>query len=241
LGLSFLGEQNNKQMGKCSGWSAMLLAMATIAGCQTTIAQHRHGSRILTGPEMDVVTAGSAVASNGAAAHALGLETQTAVSGGASAYSGISPILGAPLLNYGTSQATASAGGDELAETRLSSAISVDGTNGGASIAATAAGLGTSHAQVNAQLYGISTARADVAFGSVAAVACCGSDTEAQVRVNGAAGGPYSEELRAAPVSEATGQVGSRVDITVVSSALPILDQAQVLVAGAPTRVSPKY
>jgi hypothetical protein len=241
LGPSCLREQNKGQMGRRSGWGAMLLAIATVAGCQTTIAQPPHGARILTGLEMDVITAGSAVASDDAAAHALGLEPQTSVLGSASAYSGISPIPGALLLSYGNSQATASAGGDELAETRLSSTISVDGTNGGASIAATAAGVATSHTQVTAQLYGISTARVDVAFGSVAAVACCGSDAEAQVRVNGASGGPYSTELRAAPVSEPTGQLGSRVDISVASSALPILDRAQILVAGAPTRVSPKY
>jgi hypothetical protein len=190
---------------------------------------------------MDGITAGSAIATNDASAQALGAETRTAASGSASASSGISPIVGAVFLNYGNSQATASAAGDGLAEARLSSSVSVRSANGGASITGTGAGTGTSRAQVSAQLYGNSTSRADVAFGSVAAVACCGSGSQAQVNLDSATGGPYSQEIRAAPVSDTSGQVGSRVDIAVASSALPILGQGQVMAAGAPTRVSPKY
>jgi hypothetical protein len=228
-------------MGNRSGWSAMVLATAFLAGCQTTLTQRPGGAKILTESEMDEVTAGSAVGAADAAAHALGSEARTDVLGDVSAYSGTGPIAGIPLLNYANSRANASASSDERAETGLSSQASVVGANGGASIGATAAGVGTSRAQVTAQFYGMSTKRADIAFGSVAAVACCGSSAGAQVKVDGGAGGPFSRELRAAPVSDTPDQVQNRVDIAVVSSALPILDPAQVLAARAPARASSKY
>jgi hypothetical protein len=219
----------------------LLLAVGIVAGCQGPIAKGTGGPRILSGPEMDAITAGSVVASNDVSAQASGAETRTAASARASASSGINPIVGAVFLNWGNSQAAASAAGDGLAEARLSSSVSVRGANGGASITGTGAGVGTNRAQVSAQLYGTSTSRADVAFGSVAAVACCGSTSKAQVNLDSATGGPYSQEIRAAPVSDRSGQVGSRVDIAIASSALPILGQGQVMAAGAPTRVSPKY
>ncbi len=228
-------------MGNRSGWSGIVLATVFLAGCQTVIIQRPGGARILTGSEMDEVTAGSAVGASDAAAQALGSNARTDVLGDASAYSGVGPIAGAPFLNYASSRANASASGDELAETGLSSQALVDGANGGASIRATAAGVGTSRAQVTAQLYGMSTNRADIVFGSVAAVACCGSGAGAEVKVDSSTGGPFSRELRAAPMSDAPGQVQNRVDISVISSTLPILDPAQVSVAGAPTRASPKY
>jgi hypothetical protein len=232
-------------MGNRSGWNAIVLAVAMVSGCETTTVQSSGGARILTGVEMDRITAGSAVAVNGATAHALGAAPQTAVSATTQAYSGSSPIAAAPFLNYATSQATASASKGELVQAGLSSQISVDGANGGARIDAaatgTAAGNGTSRAQVSTQTYGISTSRADLVFGSVSAVACCGSAATAQVQVDSAAGGPYSKELRGTSMSDIPGQVQRTVDIAVVSSALPILDPAQVLVTGGPARISPKY
>jgi hypothetical protein len=219
----------------------MLLAVAIVTGCQATLAQRPHGARMLTGAEMDTVTAGSAVAASDAAARARGTEAQTDVLGSASAYSGLDPIPGPTFLNYANSQATASASGDALAATGLTSSVSVDGANGGASITATASGVGTSRAQVTAQFYGTSITRADLAYGSVAASACCGSGSEAQVRLDTATGGPYSKELRATPVSGTPSQAASRIDVTVISSTLPILDPAQVVVTGVPTRVDPRY
>ncbi len=130
-------------MGNRSGWSGIVLATVFLAGCQTVIIQRPGGARILTGSEMDEVTAGSAVGASDAAAQALGSNARTDVLGDASAYSGVGPIAGAPFLNYASSRANASASGDELAETGLSSQALVDGANGGASIRATAAGVGT--------------------------------------------------------------------------------------------------
>jgi hypothetical protein len=228
-------------MGNRSGWCVVVLAMAMVGGCQTATIQRPGEARRLTGFEMDEVTAGSAVAANDTGARALGLVPRTAVLGTASAYSGNSPVAGAPFLNYANSQAIASASNGDLAQTTLSSHVSVDSVNGGASIGAEAAGTGTSRAEVTAEFYGISTNRADIVFGSLAAVGCCGSGTGAQIEVVSGTGGPYSKELRASPVSDTPGQLQGRVDIAVVSSALPILDPAQVLVAGSPTRASPKY
>jgi hypothetical protein len=108
-------------MGNRSDWNAMVLAVAMVSGCTTTV-QSSGEVRILTGIEMDRITAGSAVAVNEATAHALGAAPQTAVSATTQAYSG-SPIAGAPFLNYATSQATASASRGELVQAGLSSQI----------------------------------------------------------------------------------------------------------------------
>jgi hypothetical protein len=231
-------------MGNRSGWNALFLAMTLVAGCETVIVRNSGGARILTGSEMDQVTAGAAVAVNEAAAHALGAAPQTAVSATTQTNSGSSLIASSPSLNYAASQATASASNGDLVQVRLSSQISVDGANGGARIdaaaTATAAGNGTSRAQVSTQTYGISTSRADLVFGSVSAIACCGSAASAQVKADSGAGGPYARELRGAALSDVPGQVQRSADIAVVSSALPILDPAQLLVTGGPARISPK-
>ena len=226
-------------MGSLSGRNAIVLALAMVGGCDVTTIQRSGGARILTGFEMDQVTAGSALAANTTEGRGLGYAPDTAVLGTASAYSGNNSI--APFLDYAASQATASANGGNLAQTSLSSQIAVDGANGGVSINARASGTGMSQAQVTTQFYGISTNRADFAFGSIAAVACCGTNAAAQVEVDGTAGGLYSREFRGVPVSNAPGQVQSRLDIAVASSALPLVDPAQMLVADGPGRVSPKY
>jgi hypothetical protein len=203
--------------------------------------QHRGVARVLTEVEMDKITAGSAAAANETTAHALGLDAEANVFGNAAAYSGGGPIVGAPSLYFANSQAIASSSGDLFAKTALSSHVSVYGANGGASIDATAGGAGTNHAQAEAQFYGISTSREDIVFGSIAAAACCGPGAEAEVGANTRTGGAYSRELRAAPAFVTLGQAHNRIDIAVASSALPILDPAQMAAAGAPTRASPKY
>lgn len=228
-------------MGKGWGLNAMVPLIAMLAGCQPTTIQGPGKARILTGFEMDAVTAGLAIAANDAAARAFGAAPQAAALGIASAYSGSSPILSAPFLNYANSQATTSAGKGELAQTGLSSRVSVGGANGGASIDAKAADAGTTGAQITTQFYGISTSPADLAFGSVSASACCGSTATVQVKTDSGAGGPYSQEIRSTATSDVEGQAQRRVDIAVVSSALPILDPAQLSVTGGPARISPKY
>ena len=228
-------------MGDRSGRSPLILAAVFLTGCQATITRPSGGTRILNQFEMDQVTAGSALASYEATARALGSDARTNIMGTVSAYFGTGPIVGAPLLNYASSQASASASGDVFAKTGLSSHASVDGANGGASIDAVAGGSGTSRAQVDAQFYAISTNRTDLAFGSAAGAACCNPDAAAQVGINSQTGGTYSRELRAVLVPDTPGQARDKVDVAVVSSALPILDPAQLSVVSAPTRASPKY
>ena len=227
-------------MGNRLSRSAILLWLATIGGCDATINRSRGSGRLLTNFEMDRVTAGSAVTANNAAAHGFGSAPNAVALGITSANSSTNPIS-APLFDYANSQVTASASGGNLAQTGIWSQISLEGPKGGASVDAKAAGTGTRQAQVTAQFYGVGTNRADLAFGSVTAIACCGSDAAARVEVDSRADGPYTQELRGTPTSDIPGQVQSKVDIAVVSSALPLLDPAQVLVTVGSARASPKY
>jgi hypothetical protein len=232
-------------MGDPSRWHALVLAMAMLAGCEIRAAKNSGGARILTDAEMIRITAGAAVAVNQATARALGPASQTAVSATTQTYSDRNPNAGAPLLNYAASPATASARSGDFAQAGLSSQISVDGGNGAARIDTGATGAasadGTNRALMRTQTYWISTSTADLVFGSVSAVACCGSTTTAQVNAASEAGGQYSKELRSVVTSDTPEQVQRTIDIAVVSSALPILDPAQVLVTGGPAPVSPKY
>jgi len=72
-----------------------------------------------------------------------------------------------------------SAGNGDRARAGLSNYVSVGSANGGALIDAEASGIGTSHTQVSTQFFGISTNRADIVFGSVTAISCCGFDAGA--------------------------------------------------------------
>jgi hypothetical protein len=230
-------------MGDRSARKSAVLAMALIAGCETTTLQNSSGARLLTGAEMDRITAGSVVAIGEATAYALGSAPQTAVS--ATTNSAASPFAGAPLRDSASSQAAAFASGSEFAKAGLSSHISVVGANGGARVeasgAASAMGNETSRAEVRTQGYGVTTDRADLVFGSIAAVACCGSGATAQVKVDSGTDGLYSREVRDAHTSTGAGQIQSSVDFALVSSALPIADPAQVAVTGGPPRISSKY
>jgi hypothetical protein len=228
-------------MHQLSGWISVILATVVLAGCQTIFVQRAESGRKLTGFEMDRITAGSAIAVNDATARALGSEVETKVLGNASSSSGTGPVAGVPLLDYANSQASGSARGNVLTETRLSSYTSVDRSSGGALIEVTAGASGTRRAQVNAQFYGFSVNHADVVFGSVTVVACCGADAGVQAAVNTRIGGPYSREVRGVTASNTSDPAQSRIDIAVVSSTLPIIDPAQVSVANSSTRTSPKY
>ena len=227
------------------GWNALLLAFTLLSGCETVTVSNSDRARILTGSEMDQVSAGAAVAFSDAAAHALGPKAQTSVSANAQTNSSNSLIAEASLRNYAAAGASASASSSGRVQADVSSQISVNGASGGARINAAAVGTAgenkPSLAQASTQTYGISTSRTDLAFGSVSATACCGPAATAQVKADSAAGGPYSTELRSTAMSDIAGQVQSRVDVAVVSSRLPILDPAQLLVTGGPARISPKY
>jgi hypothetical protein len=223
-------------MGIRSLWIAIVLALVMVVGCEAVDTRRTGGARTLTGLEMDRITAGSAIIVDNAAARAFGSTPRAAVLDSVAAYSGSGPIASAPFLNYAKSTTVVSAGDGNRARACLSNYVSVSNANGGALIDAAASSIGTSQTQVSAQFFGISTNRADLVFGSVAGISCCGSDAGADIKVESKTGGPYSTELRSAPVSVSgtPGQVQNRVDIAVLSSALPILNPAEVSVARAP-------
>ena len=225
--------------------SVIVLLTAMVAGCETASLQNLGGARILTSAEMDRITAGLATAKSEATALATGGAPRTAVSTITQTNSGNSPIPGTPFRSYAATRATALASNGQRVRAGVSAQISVDGANGGAWIDAAAvgaaAGNGTGPAQASTQAYGISTSRTDLAFGSVSASACCGSTATVQVKTDSGAGGPYSQEIRSTATSDVQGQAQRRVDTAVVSSALPILDPAQLSVTGGPARISPKY
>jgi hypothetical protein len=135
---------------------------------------------------MEQTTAGSAGSINEAEAHALGPVAQATASAGS---------------NYVSSRVSASAGNGQTAAASGSSQIFADGGNGVAQIDSTAtaisAGSGASHAQVDMNFSGISTSRADLVFGSVAAATCCAPLAETQVGVTGKTGGAYAENFGA--------------------------------------------
>lgn len=194
---------------------------------------------------MDRITAGVATATSDATALATGGAPRTAVSATAQTNSGNSPIPGSSFRNYAATRATALASNGQRGQAGVSTQISVDGGSGGAWIDAAAAGTtaggGTGSVQASTQAYGISTGRTDLAFGSVSASACCGSTATVQVKADSGAGGSYSQEIRSTATSDVQGQAQRRTDIAVVSSALPILDPAQLSVTVGPARISPKY
>ena len=212
-------------MGDRSARKSAVLAMALIAGCETTTTlQNSSGARLLTGVEMDRITAGSVVAIGEATAYALGSAPQTAVS--ATTNSAASPFAGASLPELASSQAAAFASGGEFAKAGLSSHISVAGAGGGARVdassTASSTGNDTSRAQVRTQSYGVTTNRADLVFGSIEAVVCCGSGATAQVRVDSGVGGLHSRELRDAHMSIGAGQIQSSVDFALIPRHCPL-------------------
>jgi hypothetical protein len=214
-------------MGNRSRQKAIVVwAITMLAGCEATTVQNSGGTRLLTAAEMDQVTVGSANATIDIAARALPPAAQTTASDSTLTISDVSS-------NYSSSQAAAAATSGQLAGVNGSSHTAVSGASSGASIdatgTATAAGGGTSRAQMTMQFVGVSMSRADLVFGTAIASACCAPSLGAQVTGNGAAGGPYSTKLQGYSMSDIPGQVQSRVDIAVVSSALPIVDPGQVM------------
>jgi hypothetical protein len=220
-------------------WKPMLvIPLAMLFGCELSAMPGAGGMRVLATTELDRITVGSASASIDLAAHALPPAAQTGGSTSTLAISGSSPVAGPPFLgnlsqNFSTSQGTSSATSSQLAQTSGSSHTSVSGANGGAAIDAVgtslAAGPGTGQTELSFQFQGFSTARADLVYGTGIATACCAPGLSAQVAAGAEAGGPYWAELQAHPRSDQPGQVQSRVDIAVASSAFPIIDPGQLM------------
>ena len=219
-----------------SGWKALVLAAVVVTGCENVATERPGGVRLLTGSEMDTVTAGYASAMNKVEAHAL----ETTAFSSTLADSGGSPIAAmpfAPILNYASSQAGASASNGSFAQAGGSSQIQVD-ASGGAWIdaAASAADMESNngHAEVNIQFTGISMGHVDLVYGSVVATACCGPFGRTQAEAEFGGGGAYTSGLQGVPISDIPGQVQGRIDAAVASSTLPLLDAGQALTVTAP-------
>jgi hypothetical protein len=232
-------------------WKMLLLLSASLllSGCELSSKSGTSLTRLLTTGELDQITAGTATASVDITAKALPPAATTAASTETIAIAGSYPAAAPPFLsmlstNYSMSQGAGSAASGELAETTGSSRTAVVSANGGAAVdasgASIAAGGGIGQTQLSFQFQGFSTARADLVYGTAVATACCAPVSAAQVTVDSQTGGPYSAKLESQPVSEQPGQVQSRVDIAVVSSALPIIDPGQAMVLLTP-RGSPLY
>ena len=214
---------------------AMVLTIGMLAGCETPIPNPR-GSRLLTGSEMDQITAASVGAINRAEAHAHGFTSQATASTSTLVASSSGTIAGVHFANaasyYVSSQLSASAGNGQTATASGSSYVYTDGENDvvqiNAAATAVSAGGGASHAQGGINFSGIHTSRAVLAFGSVTAAACCAPFAEAQMELTGGSGGPYTQELRSVSLSNTRGQMQMRTDIAVISSALPMINPGQM-------------
>ena len=208
--------------------TAILLVAASVAGCEAAnIVQSSRGSRFLTETEMNQISAGSSDAISNANATAVGPAPQTVALTNTLASSGTPvsalPIVGLTTLHYAVSQATASASNAPSTQVDVSTWTAVNGGGGGAAISstssATAAGSEASHAQINMEFQGLSIGRVDLVFGTAVATACCAPSIAAHTTADRAGGG-YWRQLTASPIPTVPGQVQSRVDISVVSSAL---------------------
>ena len=121
-------------MGNRLGIKAMVLTIGMLAGCETAIPNPR-GSRLLTGSEMDQITAGSVGAINRAEAHARGLTSQATASTSTLVASRSGTIVGVHLVNaassnYVSSQLSASAGNGQTATASGSNHVYADGEYG---------------------------------------------------------------------------------------------------------------
>jgi len=223
------------------GCKAMILASLLVGGCGTIAPQSPGKARPLTELEMDRVAAGSAAAVINVAAVALGPAPQTTASASTLTSSGIlvpaPPFLDLRTLNYAASQGVAAASNALLTAVDGASHTGVAGGGGvgiDATSSATATGGRTGQSKTNMNFTGLSIGLVDLVLGTAVASACCAPLLAAQTTAT-AGGGGYWQTLQAHPLSDTPGQFQSRVDVSVVSSALPILDAGQVSALIAPT------
>ena len=224
--------------------STFIIVLFALFGCTpaTPPTASARGSKLLSGLEMDQISAGSAVTNANAKAVAVGLIPQTSTITNTLATSS-NPISGQPFgslltSNYASSMVVAFAAAALFTQANGSTLVGVVGSGRGASItamsAATASGSASGDAQINMQFYGLSIGKVDLVFGSATATSCCAPILGAQTAAT-PTGGVYRQQIQASPISDVPGQVQSRIDISVVSSALPILGSGQVSALTGPT------
>lgn len=223
------------------GCAALVVVTIILSSCATAAIPSPSLPRQLTILEMDLVSAGSATAISNVDASALGVAPRTSASTDTLVSSGepasAPPFIGLPTLNYAVSEGAASASNGLVTQVDGSTHIGVTGGGGGALIdafgAAAASGSPRGQAQLSMRFYGLSIGSVDLVFGTATATACCAPSVMAQSSAD-AAGGGHWRALQAFTKSDVSGQVQSRIDISVVSSALPVLDPGQVSASVAP-------
>jgi hypothetical protein len=213
--------------------ATIAITLLPLFACQpaTPLIAHPGGSRLLTGVEMDQISAGSAIAISNAEATAVGLAGQTLAHTNTFTASSTpvptQPFTNVFTLSYASLQAAAIAVRGAFNQASGAATIAVDGVAIVANSTATAAGSPFSgSAQINMQFYALSIGTVDVAFGSATATACCAPSVVAQTTAT-AAGSGYSQQIQSTPIATVSGQVQSQVDIAVVSSPLPMLGAGQ--------------
>lgn len=216
--------------------------MAT-AACSTSpgAVQLVQQGRRLNAAELDLITAGNALARSDGFAQALGERSTASSSSNDASIDGGSLIAGAPFTNYAASQADGDARGVVTTQATVTGTISVG--NGPASVvgaqsegAANAANPGAT-AKATLQVYGVSIANGtNVVFGSVGANACCVPGAEAMAKVDLSAAGRYVRSQQTREINPNPSYKAAGIDFAVVSSALPITDPSRAILAAAPAR-----
>jgi hypothetical protein len=231
-------------MGKRWERHAVFVAIFLVAGCEsaTSVRSGDSAHRLLTDTEMDQISVGAAAAFGGAGATALGPSPVTTATTDTLTSSG-EPVSAKPFANlatsdYASSQTHALAANAPYSSANGSAQIAVSHASNSAAInassVATAVGSGAGQAQIDLQFYGLSVGRVDLAFGSASATACCAASLAAQSAATAHGTGNW-RQLKAAPLTDTPGQAQSRMDISIVSSTLPILDAGHVSALLAPT------
>ncbi len=238
--------RSGRAVSRVVGVLRLVIPVVTAGCAASTSHSPRFAARSLTEIEMDRITVGDARATSFASAQAIGSPaTASTLTSDLSVASG-SPSAGTPFLNYATSQSQASGAAAEAAQADAAGEIFVGSASqvgAGANVASTASATGDdgARAQVNLQLYGVSTTNnTSVVFGTTDAVACCAPHASAQATVDTFAEGPYATGQQASRTELNAGAIESTTDFVEVSSSLPIIDPSQLAAARAP-RIAPRY
>jgi hypothetical protein len=221
------------RLASFSAW--LWLGLIPITGCQLPESQPRplvrHGlTSTLTDSQMDALAAGTATGMADAVSLAVGFAPQTNSSENVTARQ--RPI-GDPITNSVLAQSQASAFGEISSQANSNALIHVDGGSGGAGIIASANGAGSNgggSTYTVVRLLGVSTDRADIAFGTAIAAACCGAIEVPLVVAQTTSGGRYTQEQVALQMS-GSNQKQTMLTVSVVSSSLPLVGPGQAIAA----------
>ncbi len=227
--------RSGRAVSRVVGVLRLVIPVVTAGCAASTSHSPRFAARSLTEIEMDRITVGDARATSFASAQAIGSTATAFTSTSDQGVASGSPPAGTPFLDYATSQSQASGAAAEAAQADGAGEIFVGSGSqlgAGANVASSASATGDARAQVNVQLYGVSTTNhTSVVFGTTDAVACCAPHASAQATVDTFAEGPYATGQQASRIELNAGAIESTTDFVEVSSSLPIIDPSQLAAA----------